>query len=99
MYKLSYSCQSIDAVACISDPEDTIENKEIALDNLELLIEGIDNARNIENMKLWPAIIKQLDHEAPEVRKGTAWVCGTAVQNNPEAQKAVSSQSYCWSVS
>ncbi|KAG2211031.1 hypothetical protein INT46_010938 [Mucor plumbeus] len=77
-----------DAVACISDPEDTIQNKEIALDNLELLIEGIDNARNIENMKLWPAIIKQLDHEAPEIRKGTAWVCGTAVQNNPEAQKA-----------
>ena len=57
---------------------------------MELLIEGIDNARNIENMKLWPAIIKQLDHEAPEIRKGTAWVCGTAVQNNPEAQKAVS---------
>ncbi|CAO3645272.1 unnamed protein product [Mucor hiemalis] len=77
-----------DAVACISDPEDTVQNKEIALDNLELLIEGIDNARNIENMKLWPAIIKQLDAEAPQVRKGTAWVCGTAVQNNPEAQKA-----------
>lgn len=65
-----------------------MENKEIALDNLELLIEGIDNARNIENMKLWPAIIKQLEAEAPQVRKGTAWVCGTAVQNNPEAQKA-----------
>ncbi|CEP19088.1 hypothetical protein [Parasitella parasitica] len=77
-----------DAVKCISDPEDTIKNKEIALDNLELLIEGIDNARNIENMKLWPALIKELGNEAPEVRKGTAWVCGTAVQNNPEAQKA-----------
>lgn len=62
----------------------------IALDNLELLIEGIDNARNIENMKLWPAVIKQLEAKDAEVRKGTAWVCGTAVQNNPEAQKAVS---------
>ncbi|KAI8981677.1 armadillo-type protein [Mycotypha africana] len=39
-------------------------------------------------MKLWPDIIKQLASEHPEVRKGTAWVCGTAVQNNPEAQKA-----------
>ncbi|KAI9475758.1 MAG: armadillo-type protein [Benjaminiella poitrasii] len=39
-------------------------------------------------MKLWPAVIKQLEAKEPEVRKGTAWVCGTAVQNNPEAQKA-----------
>jgi hsp70-interacting protein len=39
-------------------------------------------------MKLWPAIIKQLEAEAPEIRKGSAWVCGTAVHNNPEAQKA-----------
>jgi hypothetical protein len=39
-------------------------------------------------MKLWPGIIKQLEAEAPQVRKGAAWVCGTAVQNNPEAQKA-----------
>ncbi|KAI7900277.1 armadillo-type protein [Cokeromyces recurvatus] len=77
-----------EAVECISNPEDTLENKEIALDNLELLIEGIDNARNIENMKLWPAIIKQLEAKEPEVRKGVAWVCGTAVQNNPQAQKA-----------
>ncbi|KAI9345065.1 armadillo-type protein [Pilaira anomala] len=77
-----------DAVACISDPEDTVQNKEIALDNLELLIEGIDNACNIENMKLWPAIIEQLESEHAPVRKGTAWVCGTAVQNNPKAQKA-----------
>ncbi|PHZ11115.1 Fes1-domain-containing protein [Rhizopus microsporus ATCC 52813] len=77
-----------DAVACISNPEETVENKEIALDNLELLIEGIDNACNLENMKLWPAVIEQLSAKEPQVRKGTAWVCGTAVQNNPKAQKA-----------
>jgi hsp70-interacting protein len=41
-------------------------------------------------MKLWPAIIAQLSNEHAEVRKGTAWVCGTAVQNNPKAQQAVS---------
>ncbi|CAO3681501.1 unnamed protein product [Rhizopus stolonifer] len=81
-----------EAVECISNPEDTVENKEIALDNLELLIEGIDNACNIENMKLWPAIIQQLEAKEPEVRKGTAWVCGTAVQNNTQAQKAFMKQ-------
>jgi hsp70-interacting protein len=40
-------------------------------------------------MKLWPAIIAELKNENAEVRKGVAWVCGTAVQNNPKAQKAV----------
>lgn len=54
-----------------------------------MLIEGIDNARNIQNMKLWPAIIEQLEAKEAGVRKGCAWVCGTAVQNNPEAQKAL----------
>ncbi|KAI8048773.1 armadillo-type protein [Gilbertella persicaria] len=78
----------IESVECINDPNDTLENKVIALDNLELLIEGIDNARNIENMKLWPGIIQQLSAPEAEIRQGTAWVCGTAVQNNPEAQQA-----------
>ncbi|KAI8149215.1 armadillo-type protein [Fennellomyces sp. T-0311] len=53
-----------------------------------MLIEGIDNANNIENMKLWPAILSQLDTDEPVIRKGVAWVCGTAVQNNPKAQEA-----------
>ena len=96
IYALFFFCETkldmhyIESVECINNPEDTVDNKVIALDNLEMLIEGIDNARNIENMKLWPGIIKQLSAAEPEVRKGTAWVCGTAVQNNPEAQKAVS---------
>jgi hypothetical protein len=41
-------------------------------------------------MNLWPAIVAQLNNENEEIRKGVAWVCGTAVQNNPKAQKAVS---------
>jgi len=77
-----------EAVDCISDPKETVESKVIALDNLELLIEGIDNAMNLENMNLWPAIIAQLSNKEVEIRKGTAWVCGTAVQNNPKSQVA-----------
>ncbi|KAH8556774.1 armadillo-type protein [Umbelopsis sp. PMI_123] len=78
-----------EAVDCISDEKDTVENKVIALDNLEMLIEGIDNAMNLENMNLWPAIVAQLNNDNEEIRKGVAWVCGTAVQNNPKAQKAL----------
>ncbi|ORZ02195.1 armadillo-type protein [Syncephalastrum racemosum] len=77
-----------EALKCITDPEDTIENKEIALDNFELLIEHIDNAKNIENMKMWPTIISLYNAPEPEIRKGALWISGTAVQNNPAAQKA-----------
>ncbi|CDS11362.1 hypothetical protein LRAMOSA03625 [Lichtheimia ramosa] len=77
-----------EAVECIANTNDTLENREIALDNLELLIEGIDNANNIEAMNLWPALLGQLTAPEPEIRKGVAWVCGTAVQNNPKAQTA-----------
>lgn len=45
---------------------------------------------DLENMNLWPAIIAQLSNKEVEIRKGTAWVCGTAVQNNPKSQVAVS---------
>ena len=45
---------------------------------------------DIENMKLWPPLLSQLNAEEPEIRKGVAWVCGTAMQNNPKAQEAVS---------
>ena len=44
---------------------------------------------DIENMKLWPPLLSQLNAEEPEIRKGVAWVCGTAMQNNPKAQEAV----------
>ncbi|KAI7848666.1 armadillo-type protein [Circinella umbellata] len=39
-------------------------------------------------MKLWPPLLSQLNAEEPEIRKGVAWVCGTAMQNNPKAQEA-----------
>lgn len=45
---------------------------------------------DIEAMNLWPALLGQLTAPEPEIRKGVAWVCGTAVQNNPKAQTAVS---------
>ncbi|KAI8327655.1 armadillo-type protein [Chlamydoabsidia padenii] len=77
-----------ESVQCIADPNDSIENKEIALDNLELLVEGIDNAKNIQNMGLWPVLIELLEDKDRQVRSGIAWVCGTALQNNPDAQKA-----------
>ena len=57
-----------------------------AFDNLELLVEQIDNASNLEVLKLWPPLLSMLSSPEAELRRYAAWVTGTAVQNNHKAQ-------------
>lgn len=57
-----------------------------AFDNLELLVEQIDNASNLDSLKLWPPLLSTLTSSEPQLRRYAAWVIGTAVQNNPKAQ-------------
>lgn len=66
----------------------TEEDRCTALDNFEMLIEQIDNANNMESMKMWPAILLLLKEETPEIKTQAAWIAGTAVQNNDKAQAA-----------
>ncbi|ORX76074.1 Fes1-domain-containing protein, partial [Basidiobolus meristosporus CBS 931.73] len=77
-----------ECMTAIKDENTPLEAKEIAFDDLEMLIEGIDNAMNLENMRLWKPLIEVLDSPHPSLRMNAAWVCGTAIQNNPKAQKA-----------
>ncbi|CAN6634533.1 hsp70 nucleotide exchange factor Fes1p [Trichomonascus vanleenenianus] len=74
------------AVAVAATKENELEDRLVALDNLEMLIENLDNANNLENMQLWPAVLGLLDDESAEIRKMAAWVIGTAVQNNEKSQ-------------
>jgi hsp70-interacting protein len=41
-------------------------------------------------MKMWEAIIKLLDSPEEDIQVNALWIMGTAVQNNPKAQEAVS---------
>lgn len=77
------------AIEVVNDPETDLENKLIAFDNFEQLIEGIDNANNLEPMGLWTPLVQLLKHEETEIRRYAAWSIGTAVQNNPKAQDKV----------
>lgn len=61
-----------------------------AFENFEMLIQGIDNANNMEALGLWTKLIKQLENEDPEMRMWAAWCCSTAVQNNIRSQERVS---------
>lgn len=78
-----------EAMTAIVAPDDQVsmDNKQIAWDNLEQLIEQIDNANNMDSMGLWPPLLQQLDHSEPEMRKGAAACCSTAVQNNIKSQE------------
>ena len=69
------------------EPDVSLEDKLIAFDNFEQLIEGLDNANNIANLSLWTPLLEQLQHEEREVRKMAAWCVGTAVQNNVKTQE------------
>lgn len=75
-------------LAVATDSSRTIEDRCTALDNFEMLIEQVDNANNMAPMGMWPAIRALLDTDAPEIQSATAWVIGTAIQNNDKAQAA-----------
>ncbi|KAK6534639.1 hypothetical protein TWF281_005945 [Arthrobotrys megalospora] len=76
----------VEAMQCITDPTATLENREIAFDNLEQLVENLDNANNMENLKLWEPLVQQLQTADKEMRFMAAWCIGTAVQNNEKSQ-------------
>jgi hypothetical protein len=78
------------AMAAIESPEVDLENKLVAFDNFEQLIENLDNANNMINLKLWEPMVNQLKNDEDELRRMAAWCIGTAVQNNIKSQEKVS---------
>lgn len=78
-----------EAIAVLENKDATEEDKEIAFENFEMLIENLDNANNIENLGLWPSIIRQLSLDVPStLRIYAASSIGVAVQNNSSSQEA-----------
>ncbi|KAM5441002.1 hsp70 nucleotide exchange factor fes1 [Microsporum ferrugineum] len=75
------------AMAVVRSSESTLENKLIAFDNFEQLVENLDNANNMDPLGLWPPLVETLKDEEAEIRKMAAWCVGTAVQNNEKSQE------------
>jgi len=70
-----------------NDPELSVDDKLVAFDNFEQLIENLDNANNLGPLELWTPLLGCLSHEEKEIRKMAAWCVGTAVQNNEKSQE------------
>lgn len=47
---------------------------------------------DITSMNMWEPLIKLLESPSEAIKVNALWVLGTAVQNNPKAQEAVSPQ-------
>lgn len=77
------------AMEALRSDEVDLENKMVAFDNFEQLIESMDNANNLEPLGLWTPLVELLSHEEPDMRRMAAWCVGTAVQNNEKAQDKV----------
>ncbi|KAK4043045.1 nucleotide exchange factor Fes1-domain-containing protein [Parachaetomium inaequale] len=75
------------AMEVLTDDTTTLDNKLIAFDNFEQLIESLDNANNLENLSLWTPLLSLLAHGERELRRMAAWCVGTAVQNNARTQE------------
>ncbi|KAL8170625.1 hypothetical protein V2J09_022429 [Rumex salicifolius] len=58
-----------------------------ALEELLILVEPIDNANDLNKLGGLEVLINELDDSEFEIRKLSAWVIGTASQNNPVVQK------------
>ncbi|CAM1508312.1 Fc.00g051600.m01.CDS01 [Cosmosporella sp. VM-42] len=78
---------SMEIITSTNPEEVSLDDKLIAFDNFEQLIESLDNANNIANLSLWTPLLEQLKHEEREIRKMAAWCVGTAVQNNERTQE------------
>ncbi|CAL5868238.1 uncharacterized protein PFLUO_LOCUS2462 [Penicillium psychrofluorescens] len=74
------------AMEVLHSDDSDLENKLIAFDNFEQMIESIDNANNLEPLGLWSPLAQLLQHEDADMRRMAAWCIGTAVQNNEKAQ-------------
>ncbi|KAL9075153.1 MAG: hypothetical protein Q9161_001839 [Pseudevernia consocians] len=76
-----------ESMAAALSPQITLENKLVAMDNFEQLIENLDNANNMEVLGLWPPLVQLLKSDEADLRRYAAWCVGTAVQNNVKAQE------------
>lgn len=81
-----------ESMATVLSPQVTLENKLVAMDNFEQLIENLDNANNMEVLGLWTPLVQLLKSDKAELRSYAAWCVGTAVQNNVKAQERLLAQ-------
>ncbi|KAJ7533212.1 hypothetical protein O6H91_13G037900 [Diphasiastrum complanatum] len=65
------------------------EERQLALQELLVLVEPIDNAIDLNKLGGLVALVNELERDEEELRTTAAWVLGKASQNNPDVQKQI----------
>jgi nucleotide exchange factor SIL1 len=77
------------AIDDLNNSSISLEDRYRALHELLILVEHIDNANDLHKLAGIVAVTQELNHPDAEVRRLSAWILGTASQNNPIVQKQV----------
>ena len=75
-----------ECMAVLSNPIVDVQDKLLAFDELELLIESIDNANDLRPLGMWKSLLQFCQDPHEDMRFNALWCIGTAIQNNERAQ-------------
>jgi HEAT repeat protein len=76
-----------DLIKECTNAELELEDRELALDELEMLVESIDNANDFATIKGIAPLLALFDEPEPIIQMNAAWVLGTCAQNNERFTK------------
>lgn len=77
------------AIDDLNNSSISLEDRQRALQELLVLVEPIDNANDLEKLGGLLPVIQELNNANEEIRTTSAWVLGTASQNNELVQNQI----------
>lgn len=77
------------AIDNLSNYSISLEDRQRALNELLILVEAIDNANDLDKLGGLVAVSRELDNSESEIRTTSAWILGTAGQNNAPVQNQI----------
>ncbi|CAM0952369.1 unnamed protein product [Alopecurus aequalis] len=77
------------AIADLNNSSISLDDRQRALQELLILVEPIDNANDLDKIGGLVAVIQDLNNANEEIRTTSAWILGTASQNNALVQSQI----------
>ncbi|XP_062199743.1 hsp70 nucleotide exchange factor FES1-like [Phragmites australis] len=77
------------AIADLNNSSISLEDRQRALQELLVLVEPIDNANDLDKLGGLLPVIRELNNANEDIRTTSAWVLGTASQNNAPVQNQI----------
>lgn len=79
-----------EALEFVNDSSQSLDDRISVADNLEILMEDLDNAKDFVKAKLVLKLLKLLNDQSDDIRMAIYSMLGTLCQNNEFVQSSVS---------